>query len=441
MPNKSHQLSIKLAWARKFLRSDAFVVLTGSALTQLIGLGALMVIGRCYSPADFGVFASFFAVSNIFVAIAGFRLHLAVPIPIDDLEAAHVCVAALLGVTLISLTSALAVALVPNSFVVLTPLSSIGPLVWALPLAVLGPAGFVIAQYWEIRQRRFGRVALLQVVQATAIAALQFAFGVASAGVPGLIISQVLGCLGVFAWLLLTEFKRHPAIWRRISWRGTATAMYRFRKFPKYSTLEALANTSGTQVPMLILASHNGDAVVGAIAMAVRMVLVPAAMVSTALSQALYPEIVAQSRSQQLGQFIRGRMMRVGLIATLPVIAITVFAPSFTAFAIGPQWCDAARATLWLAPVAILMLIASPLSPALHILEVQRAALLTQVVGLMLRVGLVTWLAAFPIESYSIGYLLYYVVYSVAILSFVRCVSKGRSTNHKCASVMRESIE
>ena len=63
-----------------FLR-NVFVVMTGSAIGQAVGFALSPVISRLFTPADFGVFGSFGAVTGVFAAIVTLDYSLAVMLP------------------------------------------------------------------------------------------------------------------------------------------------------------------------------------------------------------------------------------------------------------------------------------------------------------------------------------------------------------------------
>lgn len=417
-------LASAVAMARRFRKSDSFALIAGTACAQTLGFLSLLAIGRLYSQEDMGIFTGFMAAANIIVVIAGLRLHLAIPIPADELEACHVAVSAFVVSIVSSVITAVSVLLVPHAVVAMTPFKSAESVLLLLPLAVLGPAALTIVQFWHIRRRSFGKIAHLQILQATTTAGLQITLGLAGMDAHGLIIGQVVGGYIGLTGGLLKELKGHAQLWRNVSWHGVLKALRTQKRFLKYSAIEALANTAGSQGPLIIIAQQCGSSTVGTLAMAMRLLMTPTGLLSTVFAQTLYPKIVARAQQRELGRFIGASMRQIALFTSLPILSIVIFAPAISSSFLGAAWADTAAPIRWLGPVAILTLATSPVSPVLHVLNAHRAAMILQIFGLLLRVSIVAALSSIPIEAFALGNFVFYLVYAITILSIVRSLNR-----------------
>ncbi len=200
-----------------FLR-NVFVVMTGSAVGQAVGFALSPIISRLFTPADFGVFGSFGAVTGVFGAIVTLDYSLAVMLPRHREDAGQVFVLSCLATLAVTALCATVCLLFPGWVTGLLNARSR----WLLALLALAvmAAGFNASfQAWCVRVKAFQHTAASQVVRGLSSNGLQIGFGLAHAGAPGLIISSVLA--DVLASLNLVRLTRAdlPAFLAGVRWQ------------------------------------------------------------------------------------------------------------------------------------------------------------------------------------------------------------------------------
>ena len=76
---------------RKILKSsfikDVGILTSGSVVAQLIGIAAVPILSRYYTPHQFGIFGSVSSIFSVLTVIAALRYHLAIVLPDNDSEA------------------------------------------------------------------------------------------------------------------------------------------------------------------------------------------------------------------------------------------------------------------------------------------------------------------------------------------------------------------
>ena len=170
---------------------NVLVVMTGSVIAQAFGFALSPVISRLFTPADFGVFGSFGAMTGVAGAIATLEYSQAIMLPKRREDAGHVFILSCLSVLAVTLACAALCLLFPNWLLGMLQAQNRW-LLALLVLAVLVTGLNASLQAWCVRAKAFTHTSASQVVRGLSSGALQVGLGLARAGAPGLLISNVL---------------------------------------------------------------------------------------------------------------------------------------------------------------------------------------------------------------------------------------------------------
>jgi O-antigen/teichoic acid export membrane protein len=303
---------------------------------QLVLLAAMPVATRLYEPGDFGVAAVFGAIMSALLMISSLRYEMAIALPRTD-EHAQVLVRLCVALTLIAgvLTLA-AVAFWRGPIASLLGVPQLAPVLWLLPLAVVGAGVYRIFSFWAVRREAFGLIARTRVLQPLSNAAVQVILGVIHAGPVGLVAGQLAGtAVGG------TSLARGARLWvypRRVELRRWRTVARRYIRFPKFDVPAAFADTLSLQLPNLILASLFGPVIAGFYMLADRAIVVPLALLGQALGQVIYSrsrETVADG--SMLTMVVRTVKVLGSGVALLAVFSVPL-GPLLFATVFGEEW-------------------------------------------------------------------------------------------------------
>jgi O-antigen/teichoic acid export membrane protein len=317
---------------------NVFVVMTGSAIGQAVGFALSPVISRLFTPADFGVFGSFGAVTGVFAAIATLDYSLAVMLPRQREEAGQVFVLSCLATLAVTLLCAAVCLLFPGWVTGLLKTRS----TWLLALLVLAVlAGGLNASFqaWCVRVKAFTHTSASQVVRGLSSNGLQVGFGLAQAGAPGLVVSSVLA--DFLASLNLVRLARAdlPGFVAGVRWQRLKQLAAEYGDFPLYSATQNLLNALSNGLPVLLLTHFFGIAVAGGYAFGMRLLNAPMSLISGALRQVLFQRAgEMQHQERQLSAlFLKSTLGLFGL-GVLPAIALCIWSPQLFAWVFGRQW-------------------------------------------------------------------------------------------------------
>lgn len=349
------------------------ILLSGALIGQLATLAAAPVLGRIYSPTEFGVFAVYVSLVAIGAVISTLRYEMAMVLPRSGQEALAVRQVAL---RLLFFGSALteiclvAVAVAIPDF----------PSEWVSAALLSGPGVFAsgylaIMTLWHTRLRSFPALSRSR-------AALGVATGIAQIAVHFL---QLPGGTALIIGLLLGQAV--SSLFLRASDRAThgmltsvrrAHVLRKYWRMPALQMPQALIDSVRVSGINLVVGTFSIGAL-GQYAQAWRLVTVPSGLVSSALSQIYYPELATANRKEMF-RVVVSSVWRALVFGFIPFTLLFILSPFVIPWALGGEWQQAGLIAQALTPWLYLNLATSPVSTAFIVLDRQTVGLAFAVV-------------------------------------------------------------
>jgi O-antigen/teichoic acid export membrane protein len=399
------------------------VLVGGTGLAAAISAVVLPILTRLYTPGDFSVLAVYTSLVGIISVSACLRFDVAIPIPERDEEAANLLALALFFAFGFSLLLAVLVLLMPAQIASALRQPVLAPYLWLVPVGIFFSSGYSAIQYWAIRKKEFGTIASMRMSQAGAAAGVQISFGWLHLGFFGLILGTIvnngLGFLALLFRMARTGRVVIGAV-EPMNMRSTFSAYYRF---PKYSALEALSNNAGIQLPIIMIAAMTTGPEAGFLLLALTIIQAPMSLLGTAISQVYLSRAPDEFRRDRLNAFtasVFGGLVKTGVG---PLIFGAILAPELFAKIFGEEWHRSGVLLAWMTPWFVMQFVASPISMALHVTNQQKAALVLQIFGFLLRTLSVYAASIYRSdlisETYAVSGFVFYFVYLVVVFHVV----------------------
>jgi len=189
---------------------------------------------------------------------------------------------------------------------------------------------------------------------------------------------------------------------------------HRQRKFPLLSLPADSINTAAAQLPLLIVGSRFGAEVAGHLALTLRVLAAPVALLGSSVLDVFRRTGSESWRARGHCRDEFGRTFRVlATGAALVGFLLAVTAEALFAWLFGETWRASGTMALWLLPMFGLRFVASPLSYVFYMAGKQQADLVWQCVLLAMTLATL-WLPAThaaALQAYSWGYSAMYVLY------------------------------
>jgi lipopolysaccharide exporter len=325
------------------LRKSSFVqnimvVMSGSALAQIIGVALTPLISRFFSPSDFGIFGSFIAVSGVIAAGVTLQYSQAVMLPKEKGDALNLFLVSCIVTALVSFFCLVVCLIAPG--VLLNLMSA--PSMWILVILIIATFvnGLNIAcQAWCVRVKAFKHTSASQVVRSLSSNGAQIGFGFLRGGAMGLIISTVVADLVATFNLVRVLLQDLSVLRNSIRWKRMKQLALEYRDFPMYSASQNVVNALSSGLPVLLLTHFYGIVVAGTYAFGVRILQVPMGFVLGALRQVLFQKA---GETLHQGNKLAPLYVKITLglfcLGLLPSFVLFLWAPEIFSLIFGSQW-------------------------------------------------------------------------------------------------------
>ncbi|SFO79898.1 oligosaccharide flippase family protein [Pseudomonas borbori] len=395
-----------------FVRS-VFILVSGSALSQVIMILVLPLLTRLYTPGDFSVLAVYVAALGIISIAACLRFDIAIPIPEHDTDAANLLAIALFSTSCIALFTCAVVWIGADEIVELLKQQGLRPYLWLLPAGVFFSGTYSALQYWTTRKKNFSVIAKTRMSQSIVGAGAQVGIGLLGHGPFGLLLGQMLSSGAGIISLSRIIINRDRSALQNITLSGMRKMFRAYDRFPKYSTLEAIFNSAAIQMPIIIIAALAAGAEAGFLMLALKVMQAPMGLVGGAVAQVYLSRAPEEYRNGTLGGFTADTLSGLVKVGIGPLLFLGIIAPDAFVVVFGDEWRRAGELVAWMTPWIALQFISSPVSMVMHVTERQRFMLYLTSAGFLLRVigviGGALYLPNYIVEIYAVTGALFYL--------------------------------
>jgi len=391
---------------------NVLVLMTGTAAAQVIGIAISPLLSRLYTPAEYGVYGVFIAVTTLLSTVSGGRYEMAVVLPKRDSDSLSVVALTILVAALVS--ACLLVVFLAGSDTIASLLKSpsLAPWLAAAPGLVFLTVSGVALRYWFNRRGLYKRMAMNGLWRTVIAGTLNIGFGVLAMGEAGLIYGLILGqafTVGIFGWQLWKEDAHLLPLVTESSLHENART---YSGFPKFSVLSGLVEALASQLPTLVFAMLFNPATVGLFAFATRTVNMPLGIVSSAIGDVFRQQASAQyAETGECRTVFLRCAKRLFALSIVPFVGLFLLAPALFGFVFGSQWAEAGRFVQLMACMCLVRFVVSPLSVMFYIAGKQNADLMLQS-ALLVALGLALWFLGRRGASAQTGIMAYAGVYT-----------------------------
>lgn len=347
---------------RQYLK-HFMVLFSGTVAAQALNLASYPLIARLYTPADFGIFATFVAVSAIPGAIACGRFDLAVPTAPNAGRFAILWLCTLFAGA-IGLISAAGGAVywwgIEGAFDPLRPLL-LGLCVFFTGFCAAG-ALFLMRHDWY----RVNSASLL--ARTLVVVALQVGLALLWPHPLSLILGFTAGFAiqaTIFAWTIWRHIPPGPPRPRQMR------AMFRrYRRQVAVDIPSTFIAALSLNLLTFMLASHYGEVVVGLYALGLRIAIMPLNLFNDSLSQVFFQKAAKAERER--GHFwaeMKFNLLASGLLSLGVLGGIWLLAHPFIRLFLGAQWLPAADILVILAPMLAARSVTMSIATAVFVMK------------------------------------------------------------------------
>ena len=379
----------------KLIRSQGFwknvaVLISSTAVAQVIVIIAMPLITRLYSVHDIGVINLVFALLSFATPLMCMRFESALLI-CRTREAAGLSIACLLAIPITSVIFTCFAAMLHSN----AQLGFEAIPFWSILALLIMLPGIGLFSYFRavwLREgavRRIGGVTMARSVGQTFG---RLAGGFAGLGFTGLMIGEFL-----LSWSVAPFIKSRVAV-KKLFERGRLSltrVVSRYRKFPLLELPSQILNNGSLFLPIPMTAALYGIEAAGLFGLAHRLGTLPISQIARAVAdvtQMQMAEAVRKKDSKKVEQLFWYVIKRLFLFALLPLLAFVLLAPILAGPVLGEKWAETGVLLALISPWLLGQTVVGPVSRILVILQRQQLKLAYDLISISFLV--LTWFFA-----------------------------------------------
>lgn len=361
-------------------------LVSGSVLSQALGIVLIPIITRLYQPGDIGVLQVFISLSAILALFSTLSYHYAIMLPEKDDDSINI-VALCILLLMINSIFVLMICIYNSEWLSqMINAPQIAEYMIFIPIAVFLNGLAMILNIWLARNEKFSLIAIAGITNSFTGRITQIVSGLIHASANGLILGVILGNIVTNLFMLRDLIKDYDLI-RKVSYRDIAKLAMRYKRFPIFNLGSTTANEISRQSPIFMLSIFFNTSIVGYYSLAFQVVSLPMSFIGGAIAQVFYQKATEDknksgSISEIVGQF-HWVLLSIGLF---PMIVLFIIGDNIFQLVFGQSWSSSGTYARILVPWLFLMFISSPLSSVFYILEKQSIALAFDIILLASRI-------------------------------------------------------
>lgn len=382
MKKKLHRITGKSEFAKNTL-----TLTIGTSIAQFFPLLFYPILGRVFTPEEFGLLAILGTITAILVVLATGKYDQGVLITESKKEAAN----------LIGLSLFLSVVVLLISFVLFQLFSNhiagwfneplLKNWLWVPPLNAFVIIVFNCFNEWCVRHKYFTTLSWNKITNAAAHTLGKVFFGFVRVTSNGLVIGDLVGRTISAGSCIFRAFKNDKDAFCAISFKEFKPLSTKYIDFPKYTLPDQLINSVGVALPVLFIGAYFNSTEVGYYSMTMQVLSLPISLISRAVR-----DVFRQRANEDYIQYgsclsiYKRLLIRLSLFATIATFIVIAFLPSIFAFVLGKQWEIAGQYSQILLPMMALNFISMSLSGIFIVVRKMNISLYWQIYYLVITI-------------------------------------------------------
>jgi O-antigen/teichoic acid export membrane protein len=369
----------------RFLRTEgfaknAFVLTVGTSIAQGFPLIFYPILGRIFTPSEFGLLATLTSITAILVVLTTGKYESSILITESKKDAANIVGLVLLLSFSILVFSLIVLQLISDKFIIWFDEPEIKKWLFVCPISAFAIIIFSCYNEWCVRNKYFVRLSWNKIINAASTTLGKLFFGFVKIVSNGLVVGDVIGRLITAGVCTISALKTDRTSFFQISFAQMRHLAKRYVEFPKYILPAQLINTFGVSLPVLMIGFYFNSVEVGYYAMTMNVLSVPVSVISMALKDVFRQR--ANEEYDRIGNCldIYLRLLKILLILGIISFLVLFFAlPEIFSIVLGKQWRTAGEYSQILLPMITVNFVSESLDGVFIIAEKLQAILFLQI--------------------------------------------------------------
>lgn len=354
---------------------DVTMLMSGTAIGQIIPIAMSPVLTRIFTPSDFALFGTFLSISNILIIVVTGRYDRAIMLPTKRKDA----------LAIVALASAFTIGVCICLFVLFfffgelisqrLDQPSLEYWLYWVPLLVLFGGFYQILNVFSNRQKKYKLLATSKVVKSGSTVLMNVGVSFLSRGPFGLIFGNITGQFFSFFVLLKNFLREERTDLYKVRLKNSLKQAKKYRKFPLLDMPSTLMNKSLNDVLVIEINRVFVEVVSGYYVLMRRILAMPISFFVTSFSDVFYQKLSENQDVEIMARQIEGFMKKLILYFVGPYFLFVYTSPLYVTFIFGENWSELYKLIYIFSPLFFLNIVLSPFGNVLRIINKQEVGL------------------------------------------------------------------
>ncbi len=336
----------------------------GVAIAQVLPFLFYPVLGRIFTPAEFGLLAVITSIVSVLSVFGSGKYESGILVAEDKKEAAHLAaLSVLVGFVIMAVLWPIVQVLFGDRLSAWMKEPELSRWLYVCPISAFSIIVFNVYNEWCVREKYFKALSVNKMVNSGAITLGKVFLGFVKLVSQGLVIGDMIGRIVSAVGCAVRAMIKDGATFRQVRMRGIVQSAVKYKEFPLYNMPGRLLNTLGQSMPVLLLTAYFSSDEAGLFSMATMVFVLPVSIIGNTLGDVYRQR--ANEEYKTTGQCLGSFDKLLKLTSLMGFGALLVFVwilPWLMRVILGSDWYVAGQYAQILAPMMVLSFIANPLS-------------------------------------------------------------------------------
>ncbi len=386
----SEQTEDHLHFPKSTFASDALKMASAPFFSQMMGIIVMPLITRLYAPEAFGILALFVSIAGPIGVFATMSYSVSIMLPKNNKDASNMLGVSLAFTVLVGGLTVLFILFGQETIISLLKAQELRPYLWLVPICIFTSGLYMSLRYWNMRNRRFGRIATGKIFRSISNNGV-----VLGAGYPGyatgfsLILGSIIGEVANSIVLGRRIWKENGKLFKcSIRGRNMLAGIKRYRKFPMYILWNDFTSRFAAQVPIYLLSNYFSQTIIGYYSLGLRLLNIPMNLLGNSIGEVYFQRELQNKGKNKL--LLENLFKHLVLFGMLPFFLLGIIGKELFTLFLGLNWSEAGVYAQILSFYILLRFITVPSSYLALILEKQEFFLFLNIINIVIGILSIT---------------------------------------------------
>ncbi|MCE5344862.1 MAG: oligosaccharide flippase family protein [Bacteroidales bacterium] len=272
------------------------ILISGTALAQLIPILLQPVLRRFFSPETFGAYSVYLSLVGILLVISSFRYELAIILPKKNKEAAAVFFLTILLNLILNILLLLFIICWKSKIAQWLNLSeTYSDYLYFVPLGTFLLGTYQSINYWLVREKRFFAISLNKFIRRGFEGGAQIVFKFAKVS-HGLLYGDIIGHIANIISAIY-QGRKSGLSFRLFSITKIKYVLVKYSEYPKFNIVPGFMSACSYLLPAVMINKFYSAENTGYFDLSKLMLSIPLALIASSISNVLLQRISEKSKS------------------------------------------------------------------------------------------------------------------------------------------------